>query len=279
MKASLHPYSLSRGGSSTVAQHGRGWTQWKEMAGQALWWVALSAVALLVTWSSVSQAAEPEPPPALQGMQAELEALVRSKSAAGPQSGVSLGAEPRVEIVLGRLDPRLRLAPCDKVRAYLPEGTRLWGRTRVGLRCERGPVAWNVYWPLTVKVWAPSVVAAAPLKPGAVLTAADLSIAETDLAATNSPAVMRPEDVVGRTVLRSVAMGQGVRQGDLRNRRWFAAGEPVNVLVKGKGFAVAAVGTALAHGEEGGQCARIRVENGRVLCGQPVGERRVEVTL
>jgi flagella basal body P-ring formation protein FlgA len=281
----------------------------KALIGKVLWWLALSATGLLVSWSSLSQAetiawtetvpaagqvvsnvaaaaaaaaapAQAALPPELQGMQSELEALVRARSAVSDEGGQAGGAAaPRVEIVLGRLDPRLKLAPCEKVRAYLPEGSRLWGRTRVGLRCERGAVKWNVYWPLTVKVWAPAVVAAAPIKPGTVLSAGDLKVVESDLAGSTSPAILRPEDVIGRTMLRGLDAGQGLRQGDLRVRRWFAAGEPVNVLVKGKGFAVAAAGVAISHGDEGGQCARIRVENGRVLCGQPVGERRVEVTL
>ena len=51
----------------------------------------------------------------------------------------------RVGVSLGQLDPRMRLAPCDRVKAYLPSGAQLWGRTRVGLRCEQGSVRWNVY--------------------------------------------------------------------------------------------------------------------------------------
>lgn len=253
---------------------------WKHLATQALAWCGWIAVALTLAWNGASQAQPAQADAGTQTLQAELEALVKAKSAevSGADPKEAAGA-PRIEIVLGQLDPRLRLAPCDKVHAYLPEGARLWGRTRVGLRCERGAVRWNVYWPLTVKVWAPAVVAVASLKPGTVLSAADLRIAETDLASSNSPAVLRPQDVIGRALLRPLEPGQGLRQGDLRTRRWFAAGEPVNVLVKGKGFAVSAVGTALSHGEEGGQCARIRVENGRVLCGQAVAERRAEVTL
>lgn len=309
MKAPWPFLSVFRDGLTAGSARVPAWAQsegaadMKALIGKALWWLALSAVGLLVTWSSMSQAetiawTETVPaagkvgttaaatpvqaslPPELQGMQSELEALVRARSAAPDDGGQTVGAaQPRIEIVLGRLDPRLKLAPCGKVRAYLPTGSRLWGRTRVGLRCEQGAVKWNVYWPLTVKVWAPAVVAMGPIKPGTVLSAGDLKMAETDLAAASSPAILRPEDVIGRTMLRGLDAGQGLREGDLRVRRWFTAGEPVSVLVKGKGFAVAAAGVAISHGDEGGQCARIRVENGRVLCGHPVGERRVEVTL
>jgi flagella basal body P-ring formation protein FlgA len=34
----------------------------------------------------------------------------------------------------------------------------------------------------------------------------------------------------------------------------------------------------MAHGDEG-HCARIRTENGKVLCGMPVGERLAELAL
>jgi len=64
-------------------------------------------------------------------------------------------AKLRPEIVVGQLDSRLRLAPCQRVEPFLPEGTRLWGRTRVGLRCAEGPTRWTVFLPITVKAWGP----------------------------------------------------------------------------------------------------------------------------
>jgi len=72
--------------------------------------------------------------------------------------------------------------------------------------------------------------------------------------------------------------GQSLRQEDVKARRWFAAGEPVRLTVKGAGFSVGAEGTALTAGDEG-QCARIRLDGGRIVCGDPVGSRQVEITL
>ena len=71
---------------------------------------------------------------------------------------------------------------------------------------------------------------------------------------------------------------ESVRQDDVKNRRWFAIGDPVHLNVRGEGFVVASEGVALSPGDEG-RCARVRMDNGRVLCGQPVGERTVEVSL
>lgn len=69
-------------------------------------------------------------------LQSQVEGLLKQQNL--PQSGAADGAQRqpwRVEITLGALDPRLKLAPCDKVKAYLPDNAHLWGKTRVGLRC------------------------------------------------------------------------------------------------------------------------------------------------
>ncbi len=209
--------------------------------------------------------------PFKQVFQQEVEALLQDKPS-------SVASQARVEVVLGQLDPRLKLAPCSKVKTYVPEGARLWGRTHVGMRCEQGAVPWNVYWPVTVKVWSPAVVAVVPLKPGSIVAAADLRIMEVDLAESTSPAVVNPKDVIGRSVTRLITPGRSLRVDDVRMRRWFASGDPVRVMVQGDGFSATAEGVALSHGDEG-QCARIRLDGQRVLCARPVADRLAEVTL
>jgi len=187
-------------------------------------------------------------------------------------------AVSRLEVSLGAADARLRLAPCDKIQAYVPEGANLWGRSRVGLRCEQGAVRWNVYVPVTVRVLGLGVVPAINLTPGSRIEAADLRVAEVDLAADGSPAVLSPDEAVGRLVARSVQAGQSLRQQHLKAKRYFAAGDPVRLIVKGPGFSVNGEGEALTPGDEG-QCARIRTEAGRVVCGRPVAERVAELLL
>lgn len=182
----------------------------------------------------------------------------------------------RVEVEVGRLDPRLRLAPCQQVEPYLPPGVRPWGKSRVGLRCVQGATRWNVYLPVTVRVYATALVAAQPLAAGTVLGVADLQTAEVDLAAERAPAIARAELAVGRTLARPLAAGAALRSTDLRVRQWFAAGDTVRIVAAGNGYAVSAEGVAMSHGNEG-QTVRVRTDGGRVITGLPAGERRVEV--
>jgi len=208
---------------------------------------------------------------------ADLEQQVRALAIAGAQPHARAGVT-RVEVQVGQLDARLRLAPCQRIEPYLPAGTRLWGRTRIGLRCTEGASRWNVFLPVAVKLFGPALVATGPLPAGHVLTEADLASAELDLADEASPALTRSDLAVGRSLARALNAGQSLRQAHLKPRQWFAAGEPVKVVALGAGFSVAGEGLAMTPGVEG-QPARVRTESGRVLVGMPVGERRMELSL
>ncbi len=239
-------------------------------------WTGLCALAALVSPAAHAQVAS-----SAATLQSQVQDLLKQQTLPHGADGGAQGAPKqawRVEVVLGQLDPRLKLAPCDQVRAYMPAGVQMWGKTRVGLRCEQGAVRWNVFWPVTVKVWGQALVAAVPLRPGNVINLADLNIAEVDLAAQASPAVVSAAEVVGRAASRNIEPGQSLRQEDIKARRWFAAGDLVRLTVRGEGFQVASEGTALTPGDEG-RCAKIRTDSGRVVCGQPVGDRRVELSL
>lgn len=199
--------------------------------------------------------------------------------ALGEQAGAGLAPGAlRVEIEPGRLDPRLRLAPCERIEPYLPPGARAWGRSRVGLRCVQGPAPWNVYLPVTVKVFAPAWVLSTPLPAGSVVEASQLQQAEVDWAAAATPPLADAARLVGRQLSRALPAGAPVRVADLRQRQWFAAGDTVRLVARGQGFSVSGEAQAMGPGIEG-QPVRVRIDNGRVLSGLAVGQNRVEVQL
>jgi len=184
----------------------------------------------------------------------------------------------RFEVQVGVLDPRLKLAPCQRIEPYLPTGMRLWGKARIGLRCAQGSKPWNVYLSVTVRVFGQALVAAVPLPAGATLREDDLRMAEVDFAEDNSPVVINTTLAIGRVLTRPLTAGRSLRQTDLKPRMWFAAGDSVKVLASGPGFSVAGNGQALTPGIEG-QTARVRTDNGQVVTGTPVGTRVVELSL
>jgi flagella basal body P-ring formation protein FlgA len=225
----------------------------------------------LSAWAAVSAAAAAPAAPAPQTLAQALDLARQAAQVLAP-------AGARVVASAGTLDPRLQLAPCERVEPYLAAGVPAWGRTRVGLRCLQGPVAWKAYLPVTVQVWAAAAVATAALPAGTHLEAAQITIAEVDWAATTAPPLAGAGALTGRVLARPLAAGQPLRTSDLLPRQWFALGETVRVLATGAGFSIDAEGEALTPGLEG-QLARVRTESGRILVGRPVGERRMELGL
>lgn len=236
---------------------------------------SLRALGLAIGFSGlqavvVMAPAHAQSPALADALREEVLELVRTR-VVGPST-------PRVEVTLGQLDPRLRLAPCERVEPYIPQGTRLWGRARVGLRCTQGATHWNVYLPVTVDVFGPGLVAARPLPAGHVIAQADLRPAEINLGEHRSPAIGEAAVAVGRTLAQALPAGESLRQAALKSRQWFAPGDTVKVRALGDGFAITGSGQALAAGMEG-QTVRIRTDSGKVVTGQPVDEGVVEITL
>jgi flagella basal body P-ring formation protein FlgA len=190
----------------------------------------------------------------------------------------SAGLPLRMEVSIGSLDSRLRLAPCARVEPYLPTGSRLWGRTRIGLRCVEGATAWNVYLPVTVKAFGPAWVLAAPVAAGATLTAGDAVEAEVDWAAESAPIMANPDLWVGQVAARPLAAGQALRQAMVRAPQLFRAGAQVKVMAQGPGYAISSAGRAMSAGSAG-QVVRIRMDNGRVVSGTVAENGTVDVTL
>ena len=207
----------------------------------------------------------------------QVEALARSGASAATATAEQAKGV-RVEVKVGKLDPRLKLAPCQHIATYLPPGLPIWGSTRMGLRCTQGAKLWNVSIPIQVSVYAQATVLKTALAAGTVLDGGQLGQAEVDIAAAPGAAVSDPMLAVGRTLGRSVAAGATLRQSDLKARQFFAAGETVRVTALGQGWQVVTEGQAIGAGIEG-QPVHVRTESGRLLTARPSGERQVELTL
>jgi flagella basal body P-ring formation protein FlgA len=195
-----------------------------------------------------------------------------------PVDASSTGMPLRMEVAVGVLDTRLRLAPCAKVEPYIPTGARLWGKSRIGLRCLDGAVRWNVFLPVTVKAFGPAWISKTNVNAGTVLTMADAMASEVDWADDASPVVAMPEQWVGQIATRSWGAGQAIRQSMLRPAQVFQAGTQIRVLAQGVGFQVTSDGQAMTPGVVG-QLARVRIEGGRVMSGMVLDARTIRVEM
>jgi flagella basal body P-ring formation protein FlgA len=177
----------------------------------------------------------------------------------------SAGLPGDIHISVGAIDPRLSLPACQAPEAFLPNGSRIWGRTTVGVRCSV-PAPWTVYITATVKVIGQYVVTAAPLAQGQVVAANDLAMLQGDLTALPPGIITDTGQAIGRTVTMSLRAGAPLRGDTLRSQPAVTQGQVVRLVTNGPGFQVSAEGRALASGAEG-QVVQARTGSGQVVSG------------
>jgi flagellar basal body P-ring formation protein FlgA len=181
----------------------------------------------------------------------------------------------RVELDIGKIDERVKLASCARSEPFIPQGSRLWGRTHLGVRCRDG-AQWSVLIPVVVKIFAPALIASKPLSLGMELTEDAFRIEEVELT-REAPGILTDAAMVaGQLVARPVAAGAPLRRDHFRPKPAVAPGDQVRLTYSGPGFSVTSSGKALQAGLEG-QTVRIQLESGRILSGIARQGRLVEV--
>ena len=209
------------------------------------------------------------------GLRQETQAWLDQAVAAARPTGA---APLRMVVSVGALDNRLTLAPCGAVEPYVPAGLRLWGKTRLGLRCMDGNTRWNVFLPVQVQAFGQAWVVKTDVAAGAVLSEDDAVSAEVDWAQDNNSVLADPTLWVGQTASRKLTTGQTLRQGMVKPAQVFQAGAMVRIQAHGTGFVVSSDGQALSPGVIGA-LARVRMDSGRVVSGTVLDGRTVRIDL
>jgi flagellar basal body P-ring formation protein FlgA len=186
------------------------------------------------------------------------------------------GLPGEVQISVGQIDPRMNLAACAAPEPFLPNGSRAWGRTTVGIRCTV-PSPWTIYVAATVKVQGEYVAAAVPLAQGQAVGPEDLAMVRGDLTALPAGIVTDAAQAVGRTTTISIPAGAPLRNDALRSVAAVQQGQTVRLVTAGPGFRVSAEGRALNNAAEG-QIAQARTASGQVVSGVARAGGTVEVS-
>lgn len=209
----------------------------------------------------------------------EVQALARHWALESVQaSQAASGGRLRMEVAVGALDARLKLATCGNMEVYLPAGSRLWGRTRVAVRCVDGMTRWNVSLPVTISAWGTAWVVRTQLPAGSTLKQADVVEAEVDWAEESNPVLQETNQWLGYSTTRALSTGQTLRTSMVRPAQVFQAGSQVKVVAQGAGFQIASDGQAVTAGVVG-QPAKVRMDNGRIASGVVLDVRTVKIEL
>lgn len=185
------------------------------------------------------------------------------------------GSPGKVTIAMGKLDAS-RLPPCTAHEAFSPPGTRMIGKTHVGVRCL-GPNIWSVLVPVQISVTGNYVSTARALAAGQVIQPGDLVSSAGDLSTLPAGVVADPALAIGKTLRNSLGAGQPLRDNQLLAPMVIRQGQTVRVLSKGSGFAVSSEGRALSNASEG-QIAQIRMPSGQTVSGIAKSDGSIEIS-
>ncbi len=209
--------------------------------------------------------------PALAAPQ-QSHAAIRAAAVAFAQAqSKSLPGEVHIDVTA--IDSRLKLAPCDKLQAFLPAGAKPIGKTSIGVRCTDQP-GWSVFLQTDIKVSVDLLVANRPMAQGTVLSATDFGLQRGEL---GRPGLLTaPEQAIGKILKFSIGAGQVLRQDMLRAPLLIRQGQTVTLRARGNGFVVSQEGHALNNAGKD-EIVRVRTAGSQVISARTVADGVAEV--
>ena len=175
------------------------------------------------------------------------------------------GLPGEVSIEVGQIEARLNLSACLQPEPFLAHGSRVWGKTSVGVRCT-APAPWTIYVTANVHVMADYLVAAAPMAQGQVVGNNDIARLRGDLTTLPAGVITDAALAVGRTTMSSLQLGAPLRQDTLRAQAAVQMGQTIRLQSAGPGFKVTTEGRAMTNAVEG-QTVQARTPNGQLVSG------------
>jgi len=203
--------------------------------------------------TSLAFASEAAPQPALQNHQQIIQTSRQFLDA-----NIDTSRYARVEIKMGRLDPRLRLTQCQNpLTASLAAGSRFAGKTTVHIGCS-GNTPWTVFLSAHISLYANVIKTTQPLTRGHILQKSDLMTNEEDLGRLNYGFFTDPQHLIGKQLKRRLAQNSVIKANYIKAPTLVKRGELVSIIAENSGYSVKMTGTAMMDGARGD---RIRVKN------------------
>lgn len=199
---------------------------------------------------------------------AAIEKLENIRAAVRDYAIAEVGTEADgVQIEVGRLDPRLRLAACaHPLDTYFSPGARNVGHTTVGVRCD-GPRAWSLFVPLHIDRLVDVAVAVDNLPRGHAIGAADVHYEKRSLARLKRGYFSTKEGLIGKITTRTVNRGATYTANMVQQAKMVKRGERVTLSLSSGTVAVRVAGTALRDGARGDRIPVRNLSSKRVIQG------------
>jgi flagella basal body P-ring formation protein FlgA len=185
----------------------------------------------------------------------------------------------RHEIQISRLDPRLRLAACDReLTVTLESPAQPIGRVTTRVRCD-GAAPWTIFVPAQVRLFRDVVILSRPLQRNSQISIADLALAERDVGLLSQGYLTTLEQAAGKKVTRALPAEQVITPRHLALAEVIRKGDQVVISARSGTVGVRMPGEALSDGGIGEQINVRNLRSSRVVRARVTGPGQVEVSM
>lgn len=180
----------------------------------------------------------------------------------------------KVHIQVDEIDTRVALADCPRHEVFIPAGSRLIGKTAVGVRCQESN-GWRITLPVQIKLNIDLLISTHPLVVGSTLRPTDLTTQNMDVEQTSG--LTDANLAIGKVLRYSLMSGQVLRADMLREPYSVTQGQVVKLTLQSNGLSIRGNGVALNNASVG-QSVQVRTPSGRVISGTADSDNTVYLT-
>ena len=181
----------------------------------------------------------------------------------------------KVDIKVGALDSRMRLAVCDQpFTLNLQDPSNNGGNINVKVAC-RGTSSWAILVPAQAIVFRPMAVASRNLQRGELISSEDIGVEVVDVSQYRQGYSSKPEDIIGKELKYPVNKGDAFRDSVLDTQLAIKRGDEVSVEAFAGSIRVVTTGTAVSDGRIGQQIRIKNNQSARILSAKVIGPGKV----
>jgi flagella basal body P-ring formation protein FlgA len=207
--------------------------------------------------------------------------LLKNKIETYALNELSHYTEGKIQIITGRIDPRLNLKNCaeDKLEIFNPYQTPMLSTSTMAVKCQEENNHWTLYVPIKVTVLKTVLVTKRALIKGSVITNDDLYPAELDAQKLKQGYFTDAKELLGLICKQDIPADTTLNPHNIELAKLVHTGEQVTIRVTTKNLNISMDGVAMSEGVLGQSIKVKNLTSKRIIEAQVSGDKQVTIVL
>jgi len=168
------------------------------------------------------------------------------------------------EVYPSKINPRLKINPCENIKIYIPEVIR-GSRFQVGIRCYDDGNTWSIINNVRFKHEIPVVVSNSAIKKGNLLTHENVKLDNRDITKLHGRFYTDLNVVLNSRARKNIRHNDTIDNYDIIFLKDVVEGDIINIHSSANNLTVVAKGKALSSGNKGEQINIENLKTGKII--------------